>query len=92
MPFSQQLRQVGCETPEGWAVLLALFPFFPPGQLKVEDAAAKLPSWLHTLYAARYEASKASPSPVQFNGQPAFEDRIFLNRILGSIQPLLHRP
>ena len=26
--LSQQLRQVGCETPEGWAVLLALFPFF----------------------------------------------------------------
>ena len=44
--LSQQLRQVGCETPEGWAVLLALFPFFPPDQLKVEDAAAKLPKWL----------------------------------------------
>ena len=29
--LSQQLRQVGCESPEGWAVLsLALFPFFPP--------------------------------------------------------------
>ena len=42
--LSQKLRQVGCETPEGWAVLLALFPFFPPDQLKVEDAAAKLPS------------------------------------------------
>ena len=27
--LSQQLRQVGCETPEGWAILLALFPFFP---------------------------------------------------------------
>ena len=23
--LSQQLRKVGCETPEGWAVLLALF-------------------------------------------------------------------
>ena len=81
--LSQQLRQLGCETPEGWAVLLALFPFFPPGQLKVEDAAAKLPSWLHTLYPARYEASEPSPPPPSPTGQPAFEDRIFLNRVLG---------
>ena len=41
--LSQQLRQVGCESPEGWGVLLALFPFFPPDQLKVEDAISKLP-------------------------------------------------
>ena len=41
--LSQKLRQVGCESPEGRAVLLALFPFFPPEQLKVEDAASKLP-------------------------------------------------
>ena len=81
--LSQQLRQVGCDTPEGWAVLLALFPFFPPGQLKVEDAASKLPSWLQTLYAARYEASAASPPSPSPTGQPAFEDRIFLNRVLG---------
>ena len=27
--LSQQLRQVGCETPDGWSVLLALFPFSP---------------------------------------------------------------
>ena len=79
--LSQQLRQLGCETPEGWAVLLALFPFFPPDQLKVEDAASKLPNWLLTLYTARYESSEPpSPSP---EGQSAFEDRIFLNRILG---------
>ena len=83
--LSQRLRQVGCETPEGQAVLLALFPFFPPNQLKVEDAAAKLPSWLHSLYAARYEKSENSPPPPLQNptGHPAFEDRIFLNRILG---------
>ena len=74
---------MGCETPEGWAVLLALFPFFPPDQLKVEDAAAKLPSWLHTLYAARYEASEPSQPALSNTGNPAFEDRIFLNRILG---------
>lgn len=81
--LSQQLRQVGCETPEGWAVLLALFPFFPPGQLKVEDAAAKLPVWIHKLYAARYEASETLTPSASPSGRPAFEDRIFLNRILG---------
>ena len=81
--LSQQLRQSGCESPEGWAVLLALFPLYPPNQLKVEDAAAKLPAWLHTLYAARYEASEPSPSPSSSTRQTAFEDRIFLNRMLG---------
>lgn len=81
--LSQQLRQVGCETPDGWAVLLALFPFFPPNQLKVEDAASRLPSWLYPLYAARYEVPEAAPTAPTPTGQPAFEDRIFLNRILG---------
>ena len=81
--LSQQLRQVGCDTPEGWAVLLALFPFFPPDQLKVEDAADKLPKWLHTLYVARYEAPEPSPASTATAGQPSFADRIFLNRILG---------
>ena len=81
--LSQQLRQLGCETPDGWAVLLALFPFFPPNQLKVEDAASKLPSWLYPLYSARYEVSEAAPTAANPTGQPAFEDRIFLNRILG---------
>ena len=56
------ITELGCETPEGWAVLLALFPFFPPDELKVEDASSKLPAWIHTLYAARYEATEASPS------------------------------
>ena len=55
---------------------------FPPDQLKVEDAAAKLPAWIHTLYCSRYEATAATPL-LQFNRNPAFEDRIFLNRILG---------
>ena len=81
--LSQQLRQVGCESPEGWAVLLALFPFFPPQQLKVEDASSKLPGWLYNLYTKRYEAAESSPTPASSSGQPAFEDRIFLNRILG---------
>ena len=81
--LSQQLRQVGCETPDGWGILLALFPFFPPNQRKVEDAASKLPSWLHALYAARYESSEQSQPLTSPAGHPAFEDRIFLNRILG---------
>ena len=81
--LSQKLRQVGCETPEGWAVLLALFPFFPPKQLKVEDASSKLPSWLHTIYSNRYEASETSLPSTSPTGNTAFEDRVFLNRILG---------
>ena len=81
--LSQKLRQVGCETPEGWAVLLALFPFFPPKQLKVEDAAAKLPGWLQALYSARYEAPELSPASEATVEKSGFEDRIFLNKILG---------
>ena len=81
--LSQQLRQVGCETPEGWAILLGLFPFFPPDQLKVEDAASKLPSWLHALYKARYEVPEASTADQSSQGHPAFQDRVFLNKILG---------
>ena len=81
--LSQKLRQVGCETPEGWAVLLALFPFFPPRQLQVEDAASKLPKWLQAIYSARYEASEPSLPIESSAGEPAFEDRIFLNRIIG---------
>jgi len=90
--LSQQLRHKGCETQEGWAVLLALMPFFPPGQLKVEDPSLKLPAWLLTLYSDRYEKSATSPGPVNTTtvqqdptsqGQPSFDDRIFLNRVLG---------
>ena len=81
--LSQQLRQVGCETPEGWAILLALFPFFPPDQLQVEDAASKLPSWLHALYLARYQPSEPTPPPQTPTDRPGFENRVFLNRILG---------
>ena len=85
--LSQQLRQKGCENKEGWATLLALFPYFPPQQLKVEDAVGKLPGWLHALYSARYEPtanSGAQSAPdVASSGVAAFEDRIFLNRILG---------
>ena len=82
--LSQRLRQVGFQQPEGQALLLALMPFYPPGQLKVEDAAAKLPNWLLDLYTRRYEAqaipAAASTAP---SGEPSFTDRIFLNRMLG---------
>jgi len=85
--LSQKLRVSGFQGHEGHGLLLALMPFYPPNQLKVEDAAAKLPSWLLPLYQQRYEAPTGQPSlesqsPVP-TGKPAFEDRIFLNRMLG---------
>lgn len=80
--LGQRLRQVGFQQPEGQALLLALMPFYPPGQLKVEDAAAKLPKWLLDLYTRRYEA-QAIPAAAAPSGEPSFTDRIFLNRMLG---------
>ena len=85
--LSTRLRKSGCENQEGWATLLAIFPYFPPQQLKVDDAAGKLPSWLHNLYCARYEpptdsGSESGPASAS-TGAASFEDRIFLNRILG---------
>ena len=79
--LSQKLRLSGFQGPEGQGLLLALMPFFPPQQLKVEDAAAKLPGWLLELYKLRYEPPTASPTAP--SGEPSFSDRIFLNRILG---------
>ena len=85
--LSQLLRQSGCENAEGWTTLLALFPYFPPQQLQVEEAAAKLPNWLHKLYSARYEpptGTKATPTPTKTSSEISkFDDRIFLNRMLG---------
>ncbi|MEB3241804.1 MAG: hypothetical protein VKJ31_07155, partial [Synechococcus sp.] len=85
--LSQQLRQTGCDNPAGWATLLALFPYFPHNQLKVEDALSKLPRWLYELYEARYEQNNggtvSTDQPSAPTGQPAFNDRIFLNRMLG---------
>lgn len=84
--LSQQLRSAGFQTGEGHGLLLALMPFYPPGQLRVEDAPAKLPGWLLELYRLRYEASSAqapaTPQPGP-TGVPSFSDRIFLNRMLG---------
>ena len=60
--LSQQLRQVGCEIPEGWSVLLALFPLFPPDQLRVEDAASKITAMAPHFYSDRYETSEPSSS------------------------------
>lgn len=85
--LSQELRQHGCDSAAGWSRLLALMPYFPPQQLKVEEASAKLPGWLHSLYASRYEATTATTSSPSVaaapGGKPAFDDRIFLNRMLG---------
>jgi hypothetical protein len=87
--LSQQLRLTGFSGSEGHALLLALMPFYAPGNLKVEDAPAKLPSWLLELYRLRYEpatapGSSGPASPTnQTDGTPSFNDRIFLNRMLG---------
>lgn len=82
--LSQQLRQAGFQSVQGQRLLLALMPFYPPGNLKVEDAAAKLPAWLLELYRRRYEAPTTQPRATTApNGQPSFSDRIFLNRMLG---------
>ena len=83
--LSQQLRNSGCESQEGWNILLALFPYFPPEKLKVDEAARKLPDWLYQLYSKRYEITtcQESTEAVSLNGEPAFDDRIFLNRMLG---------
>lgn len=83
--LSQRLRQAGFQGEEGAQLLLALMPFFPPGQMKVDDAAAKLPGWLLELYQLRYDAPQApqTQGAAPPTGQPSFADRIFLNRMLG---------
>lgn len=81
--LSQQLRSVGFHSGEGQSLLLALMPFFPPGQLRVEDAPAKLPGWLLELYRLRYESVSPPSTPAPATGTPSFSDRIFLNRMLG---------
>jgi hypothetical protein len=82
--LSQLLRSSGFQGEQGPQLLLALMPFFPPGQMKVDDAPAKLPGWLLEIYQLRYEAAASQPSsPAQPTGQPSFNDRIFLNRMLG---------
>ena len=84
--LSQRLRNAGFQGGEGHGLLLALMPFYPPGSLKVEDAASKLPGWLLELYRQRYESELPEPSrtsAAQASGQPSFNDRIFLNRMLG---------
>jgi len=85
--LSQQLRLVGFQGAEGHGLLMALMPFFPPGQLQVEDAPAKLPPWLLELYNLRYQngqtATRATSEPAAASGNPSFSDRIFLNRMLG---------
>jgi len=87
--LSQKLRLSGFQGQEGQGLLLALMPFFPPQHLKVEDAATKLPGWLLELYKLRYEpptiawGSQSPETQTAPNGEPSFNDRIFLNRMLG---------
>ena len=65
------------------------FPYFRiiHPKRKVEEAASKLPTWLHDLHCARYESSTDTETTPTIEaagkGQVAFNDRIFLNRILG---------
>jgi hypothetical protein len=85
--LSHRLRQIGCENEESWALLLSIFILFPPDQLKVDDASSKLPAWLYSIYKDRYESSpnlspQSEPSSEP-TGNPSFNDRIFLNKILG---------
>ena len=48
---------------------------------------SKAPNWLHKLYSARYEpptGTKATPTPTKTSSEISkFDDRIFLNRMLG---------
>ena len=85
--LSQKLRVSGVQAPEGHGFLLALMPFFQPGNLQVEDAPSKLPGWLLELYQLRYQPANPAPWPEQStaapSGSPSFDDRIFLNRMLG---------
>jgi len=84
--LSQKLRANGFQDGGGSQLLLALMPFFPPGQLKVEDAAAKLSGDTLKIYQLRYgvpAASSEGPASQNPTGSPSFEDRIFLNKILG---------
>ena len=84
--LAQQLRSAGFQGEQGPQLLLALMPFYPPGQMQVEDAPAKLPAWLLELYRQRYEpgpGAAAAAAPALATGAPSFSDRIFLNRMLG---------
>jgi len=84
--LSQRLRLCGFQGPEAYGLLLALMPLYPPGKLRVEDAPSKLPSWLLELYRRRYEPPSVQgmePESLAPSGKPGFNDRIFLNRMLG---------
>jgi len=84
--LSQKLRTNGFQDGGGIQLLLALMPFFPPGQLKVEEASSKLSGEALKIYQSRYgtpAASTADTASQKPAGSPSFEDRIFLNRILG---------
>ena len=87
--LSSKLRVVGVESPEGQQVLLCLMPLYAPRSMKVEDAASKLPQWLYKIYSKRTDEVITSPqdqnSPRSSLDEEKidFDNRIFLNRILG---------
>ncbi|QNJ27849.1 hypothetical protein [Synechococcus sp. A15-24] len=84
--LSTKLRVAGVESSEGQQLLLCLMLLYAPGSMKVEDAASKLPQWLYEIYSKRndsviksqqYAVSSIDDEKIDF------DNRIFLNRILG---------
>ena len=90
--LSNRLKLVGVNTPEGQKILLALMPFYAPGGLAVADAEEKLGKLVFEIYEQRYitKADKKVDTNKDINnnqniekGESDFNDRIFLNRMLG---------
>lgn len=85
--LSTRLRMTGFTSNEGQRLLLAIMPFYPNGTMSVEDAISKLPKWLHTIYFNRYEGNtkeeQATDKINEESEKPGFNNRIFLNRMLG---------
>ena len=42
-----------------------------------------MPGWLLAFYVARYQSSEPTPPPPSETDLPSFENRVFLNKILG---------
>ena len=84
--LSTKLRVAGVESPEGQQLLLCLMPLYAPGSMKVEDAASKLPQWLYEIYSKRNHEVIAPPQAAGSSLEDekiSFDNRIFLNRMLG---------
>ena len=84
--LSTKLRVAGVESSEGQQLLLCLMLLYAPGSMKVEAAASKLPKWLYEIYSKRNDevitSSQDSISNLD-DEKIDFDNRIFLNRILG---------